>query len=161
MTPHTDPTSYLPHNTDAATENNMREMDEYYAILNMDPIKVISPTNFAKDGEESGVTDLPPEVLAQLTAMPEEKPDDFVCAICAGDASNRWNHSPRDYERPPICKSCETITGYSWNGRPMTRTKPKGGTHRDRRDAIRIAALADAISAEAKRKLWSEKHGCA
>ena len=48
MTPHTDPTSYLPRNTDAATENNMREMDEYYAILGMDPIKVISPTNFAK-----------------------------------------------------------------------------------------------------------------
>lgn len=102
---------------------------------------------------------LPPELLAQLSAMPEEAPEDFRCTICQHTASNRWNHSPRDYERPPICKSCESITGYSWTGGARQRTKLTGGSPRDRREASRIAALADALSHEASRMKWSAQHG--
>lgn len=102
---------------------------------------------------------LPSELLEQLVALPEKPPEDFSCAICGQVATNRWNHSPRDYERPPICKSCENITGYSWNGGVKYRTKPTGGTHRDRREAIRIGAIADAISQEANRQKWSAEYG--
>ena len=103
--------------------------------------------------------DLPPEVLSQLAALPEEAPDDFACAVCGSIASNRWNYSPREFERPPICKSCENIVGYAWHGGVKCRTKPSGGTHHDKRQALRIAALADAIAAEASEQQWSAAHG--
>jgi hypothetical protein len=102
----------------------------------------------------SGMTSLPAELLAQLSCLPEEPAADFQCAICERVASNRFNYSPRDYERPPICKSCESVSGYSWNGGARQRTKPKGGTFRDRREALRIDALADAIAHEACRQNW-------
>lgn len=91
--------------------------------------------------------------------MPEA--EDFVCAICQQVATNRYNWRPRDYERPPVCKSCETISGYSWNGSARHRTKPSGGTFRDQREAMRIGALADAISAEAHQQHWSRQYGIA
>jgi len=103
--------------------------------------------------------DLPPELLAQLSAVPEVPPEDFSCAVCGRLATNQWIYSPRDYERPPICKSCESVKGYAWNGGPQHRTKPSGGTHRDRREAIRIDALADAIAAEANQQHWSARYG--
>jgi len=106
-------------------------------------------------------TALPPELLAQLSSAPEDTPADFVCAICEQRATNRYNWSARDYERPPICKSCETVTGYSWTGAARMRTKPTGGTARDKRDALRIAALADAIGHLAARQKWEAHHGCA
>lgn len=102
--------------------------------------------------------ELPPELLAQLTCLPEEAPADFTCAICERIASNRYHWSPRDYERPPICMSCESLTGYAWNGTARHRTKPMGGSHRDRREALRIGALADAISQEAAQLQWRTKH---
>lgn len=107
----------------------------------------------------SAFDDLPPQVIAQLSAIPERQPEDFTCAICRRAASNRWNYSPRDYHRPPICKPCEQITGYSWTGSPKLRTKPTGGTWRDRRECLRIGALADAIAKEATRQQWSAHHG--
>ena len=103
--------------------------------------------------------DLPPELLAQLSVLPEEPPEDFVCAICERDTTNRYNYSPRHFERPPICTSCENISGYAWTGAARARTKPTGGTARDRRQAIRIDALADALAQEANRQHWSTKHG--
>ena len=102
---------------------------------------------------------LPQEVLDQLSALPEDPPADFQCAICGCGASNKFNRSPRDYERPPVCKSCEEITGYSWNGGAMRRTKPTGGSHRDKRNALRIAALSDALVHECNRQKWSAKNG--
>ncbi len=91
--------------------------------------------------------------------MSEEPPADFTCVICERDASNKWNHSARHFERPPICKSCEEITGFSWNGGALHRTKPTGGTFRDKREALRIGALADAIASEANRQHWETKLG--
>lgn len=91
--------------------------------------------------------------------MSEDQPADFVCAICEHPASNRFHWSPRDYERPPICKSCETVAGYNWTGAARHRTRPTGGTHRDKREALRIGALADALAQEATSMQWSAKHG--
>ncbi len=105
------------------------------------------------------MSDLPPHVLAQLSCIPEERPSDFECVVCRTVASNRWNHSPKDYERPPICKHCERVTGYTWTGQVRNRTLPTGGTFRDRREAGRIAALADAIAIEAQQQEWRKKHG--
>lgn len=102
--------------------------------------------------------DLPPFVLLQLTVIPEEPPEPFVCAICNHTTHNAYRYSPREFERPPICRGCETCRGYSWNGRVMSRTKPTGGSHHDRRNAIRIDALADALGAEVNRQNWSKKH---
>lgn len=102
---------------------------------------------------------LPPELLDQLSCLPEEPPVDFACAICLRDVSNRWNYSPRDFERAPVCRSCESITGYAWSGGARHRTKPTGGTHRDKHEALRIDALADAIGQEAYYQQWSNLHG--
>lgn len=102
--------------------------------------------------------ELPPFLLAQLTEIPEEPPQPFVCAVCNCAVNNDYCYSPREFERPPICLSCETCKGFSWNGRSMSRTKPSGGSHRDRRNAIRIAALADALAEEANRQKWSKTH---
>lgn len=102
---------------------------------------------------------LPPELLAQLSCLPEEPPRDFTCTICQRVASNRWNFSPKDYQRPPICISCERVSGYGWAGSFRHRTKPTGGNFRDRRECLRIGALADAIAEEANRQTWSTNHG--
>lgn len=109
----------------------------------------------------TGVEELPAELLAELSCLPEEAPADFTCAICRAVASNRWHYSPRDYERPPICRSCETHTGFDWTGRAIHRSNPSGGTHRDKREAHRIAALADAIAQEAHQQVWRRTHGIA
>lgn len=103
--------------------------------------------------------DLPPEVLEQLSCIPEDAPEDFTCVICNKLASNRFNWSPRDFERPPICRVCETISGYSWTGAARHYAKPTGGTFRDRREAMRINALAEALATAATRQEWSRKHG--
>ncbi len=102
---------------------------------------------------------LPSKLVAELIALPEDVPEDFECIICQEIASNCFNWSPREYHRPPICASCESVTGYSLHGRARHRGKPKGGTFRDKREAIRIGAMADAIAQEATQKIWREKHG--
>lgn len=105
------------------------------------------------------MSDLPPELLEQLSCLPEEAPADFTCVICRREATNRWHWRPREYERPPVCTSCETFTGYSWTGAARKRTSPTGGTFRDRREALRIGALADALAEEANRQTWENRHG--
>jgi len=89
----------------------------------------------------------------------EEAPDDFTCAICEQVASNRFHWSPRDYERPPICRSCETVTGYAWHGAARHRAKPTGGTARDKSNALRIGALADELAQLAARKQMEAQYG--
>ena len=91
----------------------------------------------------------------------DDKPDDFTCAICKCVTSNRFNWSAKDFERPPICRSCETVSGYRWNGGAYRRTAPSGGAFRDRSEALRISALADAIATEANRQQWNRQHGIA
>lgn len=105
--------------------------------------------------------DLPPELLAQLSALPEQAPEDFTCVICQCRASNRWRMSPKEYERPPICRVCERSNGRSWNGGLRQRTTPSGGSFRDRSNALRIAALADEIDHECRRQIWSKTNAAA
>lgn len=102
------------------------------------------------------ITDLPPELIAQLSVVPELVPTDFTCAICQREATNCWNWSPKDYERAPVCKSCER--GHT--GWPFRRgvQPPKHGSFRDRREAVRIFALADALHDEAARMDWNKTH---
>lgn len=89
----------------------------------------------------------------------EEPPADFVCAICEREQSNRFNWRARDYERPPVCKECEAVKGHSWAGRTQFRMKPSAGAFRDRQNAIRIDALADAIAHTANQQIWDKKYG--
>lgn len=94
-------------------------------------------------------SDLPAELLSELSYAPEEKPEPFVCAICSREASNRWNWSPRDYERPPICKGCEACYRVQ---------RPRGGSFRDRREAMRLYAIAEALATEATQIEWRTKY---
>lgn len=98
-----------------------------------------------------GVAEFPAKLLEQLSCLPEEPPPPFTCSICAQAKDNRWHHSPKDFERPPVCQSCETVSGYRWNGGCYHRTPPRCGHHRDKRNVLRIGALADAIAHEAQR----------
>lgn len=84
---------------------------------------------------------------------------DFVCAICEGLVVRRWNHVGPNWQTPPICRTCETVKGWSWNGRSMLRTPPIGGSHMDKRNVLRIGALADALAETAQRMKWNVKHG--
>lgn len=85
------------------------------------------------------------------------KPADFTCAICQKAASNRWNWSAKDYERPPICKCCERgRTG--WPHSRRNAQPPSHGQFRDRREAMRLFAVADALAEEAARTTWSKAY---
>lgn len=82
----------------------------------------------------------------------------FTCAIC-GKKPSIWP-CDRDPEIAPICKECERVSGYDWAGRARYRTKPTGGSFMDRRNAVRILALADELAQTAKRIKWSPIYGC-
>lgn len=100
-------------------------------------------------------TDLPPQILAELTAWTEP---DFTCACCNQLIICRWN--PRGWGRqiPPVCNDCERVSGFDWTGRPRLRGWPSGGSYMDRRNAVRILALADNLAALANRIEWSQRH---
>jgi hypothetical protein len=76
----------------------------------------------------------------------------FVCVACERDVDRRWwNSSNRNRSLPPICFGCE---------RRYTEGtgKPKYGSFMDRRNAMRIAALAECLQATAAAKKWSAKY---
>ena len=87
------------------------------------------------------------------------RPDPYICASCANRVETRW-WQPNDRRRalPPLCPSCESkYTQGSW---PHTGIRePKHGAFMDRRNAMRIAALSEALLSAAYSKQWSEKHG--
>lgn len=84
----------------------------------------------------------------------------FVCAICRRQADNRWRGS-RDRHVAPVCVSCETISHYAWHGAIRQRGSFLAGAFMDRRKARQIDALADALSAEAHRIQWENRHAAA
>lgn len=102
------------------------------------------------------MADLPAEVIAQLSCIPAE---DFVCAICQRNVDRRWNPKDANEEFPPICRNCETLSHYGPYGQPRHRTRPTAGSFRDRRMALRIGALADALVELAANQKWSKPHG--
>lgn len=93
-------------------------------------------------------SDLPEFVLAQLSIRPGA---DFVCAICQHNIEMRWNPKGPRANIPPLCWSCENESGYDWAGRARNRSKPSGGNFLDRRKAVQILALAEAIEQQANR----------
>ena len=77
----------------------------------------------------------------------------FVCSVCERDVDRRWwNLRDRKRNLPPICSYCEQY--YAARIGP-----PKRGSAMDRRNAMRIAALAEAILGAAGIKQWSATHG--
>lgn len=80
-----------------------------------------------------------------------KREDDFTCAACERRVSMQFVYklgapwSPL----PPLCVSCE---------RDYSRGvgKPSGGSYRDRRQAIQLLALSEALRCEAARQSWPE-----
>ena len=77
----------------------------------------------------------------------------FVCVACEREVDRRWwNPSDRNRSLPPICYGCE---------RRYTEGtgKPRHGSFMDRRNALRIAALAECLLGSAGAKQWIAQHG--
>lgn len=85
-------------------------------------------------------------------ALPTNDHEDFTCAICQRRIEMRWNFGRSDAILPPICLSCERL--YTEGVRA-----PSAGAFRDRRNAVRILALAEAINSEVGRQQWEARHG--
>ena len=77
----------------------------------------------------------------------------FVCAACEQTIDRRW-WSARDRHRdlPPICTPCE---------HRYTRSvgEPRHGSFMDRRNAMRISALAECLLGTASSMDWSARYG--
>ncbi len=82
-----------------------------------------------------------------------EPPPPFVCVVCEQTVDRRW-WSKRDRMRslPPICTSCE-----QWH--TMGVGQPKFGSFMDRRNTMRISALASALAGKAGSIEWGAKYG--
>ena len=79
------------------------------------------------------------------------KPDEYRCAICGETKSLQWHRQPRDWPVPPICGYCESLWG--------VKIGATGGSFRDRRMAVAVYALSDALTSAASIKLWETKNG--
>ena len=79
---------------------------------------------------------------------------DFVCVVCERLIDMRWNFGwrGRDKSIPPVCQSCE----YNYT---VGVGKPRGGSLMDRRQAVRVCALAEALRVAAQQITWSQKYG--
>lgn len=76
----------------------------------------------------------------------------FFCAICQRQICLRWNPRGRGSEIAPICRYCE---GEYTRGVGA----PTHGSFRDRREVMRLGALAEALRSLATRKEWERRHG--
>jgi hypothetical protein len=77
----------------------------------------------------------------------------FVCAICESEIRDFPNRNGRDRHLSPVCRYCEGF----WTERVG---KPSGGSFMDRRKAMHILALSEALHSKARSIEWS-KNGCA
>ena len=78
---------------------------------------------------------------------------DFECVTCERWVDRRW-WSARDGRRviPPMCAYCEA--GYA-----KGVGQPKFGSFMDRRNALRVAALSEALHGTASSIEWRTKYG--
>jgi len=74
----------------------------------------------------------------------------FTCAICRRDVHDYSCRNGRDRALSPLCRYCEGYYG---------DTKPGDGAFMDRRVAVQISALANALRSEAGIREWSARHG--
>lgn len=72
----------------------------------------------------------------------------FCCAICERDIKDYPNRNGRDRHVEPVCRMCER----EWTERTG---KAQGGTMMDRRKALHVLALANAIHNVASLKEWN------
>jgi hypothetical protein len=82
----------------------------------------------------------------------------FTCAICGTQPQiQHWDR--RNVQLPPICCHCEVLytTVHSF---PRDRRvgAPKHGSHRDRREAMRLYAITEALETTALRMQWEMPH---
>lgn len=76
----------------------------------------------------------------------------FQCAICNREVRDWPNRSGRDKHLNPLCRGCEH--------RYSERTgRPRHGAMLDRRKAMQLLALADALHGEAASQKWNRQHG--
>lgn len=89
-----------------------------------------------------------------MTSAPSSRAP-FVCRICQRPQEpDRFIFGDgRIQPKPPLCRSCEEPTTYSWNGRPHRYGVIKAGSFGDRRAARRLFAIADALEGEARRQI--------
>mgnify|MGYP001758574395 FL=1 len=85
--------------------------------------------------------------------MISQEPD-FCCVICERKVNTRWCSVGRDEEVPPVCRYCERQYAEGVG-------KPAAGSFRDRRNAMRIYALAEALHTAAMRIQWSTQYAAA
>lgn len=84
----------------------------------------------------------------------------FTCAICQRATAPKIWTTARDRDVAPICYRCEVeYTTVSSFPRDRRIGKPKGGSHMDRRHAMRLCAMAEALSITANQIKWSAKYG--
>jgi len=76
---------------------------------------------------------------------------DFVCVVCRRDIEMRWHRrNGRDRVVPPVCRHCESTYG----SRP-----PQAGDFMDRRKAVQVSALAEALRTAAAHQKWGGPYG--
>jgi hypothetical protein len=76
----------------------------------------------------------------------------FCCAICERDIRDWPNRKGRDRHVEPICRICERW----WTERTG---KPQGGSMMDRRKALHLLALSNALHNTASIAQWNASHG--
>lgn len=72
----------------------------------------------------------------------------FRCAICDREIRDYPGRNGRDRHLAPVCRVCE----HYWTERVG---KPAGGSFMDRRKAMQITALAEALHSKAASIQWS------
>jgi hypothetical protein len=73
----------------------------------------------------------------------------FTCAICKRDVRVRDSYGGRYKQLAPICTLCE---------RDFGGPEPLAGSFRDRRRAVQISALSQALHDRAAQKEWSKRY---
>lgn len=76
----------------------------------------------------------------------------FQCAICERDIRDFPDRKGRDRHLEPVCRMCERM----WT---EGTGKPKDGAMMDRRKALQVLALSNALHNVAAVAQWSASHG--
>jgi hypothetical protein len=73
----------------------------------------------------------------------------FFCSICNRDVFDFASRNGRDRHIPPVCRSCERHYG---------ERSPSSGAFMDRRLAVQVSALANALAGIASCMEWERTH---
>ena len=73
----------------------------------------------------------------------------FTCAICERPVRMWGMNHGRDEQIAPVCRYCEKHYG---------SRAPQAGAFRDRRKAVQISALAEALSSRARIMQWEGRY---